>query len=257
MSAKARLAAALLLAGAAAAGPARGEEVVSLDGAGGWQQRFLFQEAKRPFASVVLLAGGMARGKEDFLVRNRGMFLESGFHVATFDAPSDREEMNASFRMSPDHAADIAAVVRWLKAKTPLPVWLVGTSTGTLSAVHGAADGDEVDGLVLTSTVTRSPPDWKIAESHPAGVIDMNLAAVRVPVLLVAHRDDACELSPAADLDRLAGAFVEAVVVEKLFFAGGDEPRGDPCEALSAHGFPGLEQYVVGAIADFIKADSP
>jgi hypothetical protein len=35
---------------------------------------------------------------------------------------------------------------------------------------------------------------------------------------------------------------------------GGDPPLSEPCEALSRHGYLGIEREVVGAIADWIKA---
>ena len=59
--------------------------------------------------------------------------------VAVVDAPSDRQRgMNAIFRMSRAHAADIAAVADYLKKQSDVPVWLVGTSMGSFSAAGGA-----------------------------------------------------------------------------------------------------------------------
>ena len=65
------------------------------------------------------------------------------------------------------HASDIGAMAAYLKKQAAVPVWLVGTSMGTFSAAGGAIAAEDVDGLVLTSTITRSAPDWKIARSHP------------------------------------------------------------------------------------------
>ena len=59
--------------------------------------------------------------------------------VAVIDAPSDHQDgMNAIFRMSGGHAADIGTVAAWLKKEAGVPVWLVGTSMGTFSAAGGA-----------------------------------------------------------------------------------------------------------------------
>jgi pimeloyl-ACP methyl ester carboxylesterase len=91
--------------------------------------------------------------------------------VAVVDAPSDRQGgMNAIFRMSGAHAGDISALAGYLKKQANIPVWLVGTSMGTFSAAGGAIAARDVDGLVLTSTVTRSKPNWRIRESHRDGV---------------------------------------------------------------------------------------
>ena len=38
--------------------------------------------------------------------------------------------------------------------------------------------------------------------------------------------------------------------------SGGDPPKSDPCEAMSQHGFLGIEGQAVDAIAKFIKANS-
>ena len=73
--------------------------------------------------------------------------------------------MNAIFRMAGAHAGDIGAVAAYLKQQASAPVWLVGTSMGTFSAAEGAIAAKDVDGLVLSSTITRAKPDWKIARA--------------------------------------------------------------------------------------------
>src|SRR5207244_550656 len=81
---------------------------------------------------------------------------------------------------------DGRAVIAALREMAPVPVWLVGTSMGTVSAANAAArleDGGP-DGLVLTSTVTRGSRE--MIES----VGDVRLQDITVPTLLVHHRDD-------------------------------------------------------------------
>ncbi len=39
-------------------------------------------------------------------------------------------------------------------------------------------------------------------------------------------------------------------------FSGADAPQAKPCDSRSAHGFLGIEQDVVAAIAAFIKSAS-
>ena len=43
--------------------------------------------------------------------------------------------------------------------------------------------------------------------------------------------------------------------VEVVLFEGGDPPESDPCQALSEHGFLGIEKRVVNTIAEFIKSN--
>jgi pimeloyl-ACP methyl ester carboxylesterase len=232
----------------------------------GAKQAFILIKPDKPVASVILFAGGhgalglrsaaaMRWGAGNFLVRSRAMFGGHNLIVAVLDAPSDRQQgMNAIFRMSGAHAGDIGAVVDYLKQQAPVPVWLVGTSMGTFSAAGGAIAAKSVDGLVLTSTITRARPDWKIAQSHPDGVASMALPQIAVPTLIVSHRNDGCRFTPAADAAKLSRRLSRARKVEVALLDGGDPPRSDPCQAHSQHGFLGLERQAVDTIAAFIKA---
>jgi pimeloyl-ACP methyl ester carboxylesterase len=217
-------------------------------------------------AAVLLFAGGhgalgltsassMKWGAGNFLVRTRQQFLDQGFMVAVVDAPSDeRGGMNAIFRMGGAHAGDIAAIVQHLRKIADVPVWMVGTSMGTFSAARGAMNAKGVDGLVLSSTISRSKPDWKIRASHPNGVGSMALAEVHVPTLILSHRNDRCDITPASDGDKLKARLTGAPKVEVRQLQGGLPPKSDPCEAYSQHGFYGIEGEAVGAISTFIKA---
>jgi hypothetical protein len=112
---------------------------------------------------------------------------------------------------------------------------------GSYSAANAdIAAADHIDGVVLTSSVTRSKQKWKIYSSHPRRVLDLPLHRFVDPVLVVAPADDGCELTPAGDLDDLARAFSNASRVGKALFQGGGSPLSEPCKALSAHGFLGI-----------------
>jgi pimeloyl-ACP methyl ester carboxylesterase len=161
--------------------------------------------------------------------------------------------MNAIFRMSQAHADDITAVAAYLKGKVNVPVWLVGTSMGTFSAVEGAIAAKNVDGLVLTSTVTRSKPQWKIAQSHRDGVASMPLSRITLPTLVVAHRQDGCTLSPVANVPLLVKSLTKAAKADSVLLDGGKPPQSDPCEAKAQHGYWGIEDKAVGAITKFVK----
>ncbi len=203
--------------------------------------------------SVILFAGGhgalglrsassMKWGKGNFLVRTRDKFAAHNLMVAVVDAPSDRQKgMNAIFRMSGAHGGDIGAVAAYLKKQAAVPVWVVGTSMGTFSAAEGAIAARNVDGLVLTSTITRAKPQWNIARSHRHGVASMPLQKVTVPALIVSHTKDGCDITPAADAPKLRKGLANAKPVDVVLLSGGAPPRSDPCEAMSQHGFLGIE----------------
>ncbi|MBI3453533.1 MAG: alpha/beta hydrolase [Rhodospirillales bacterium] len=233
----------------------------------GVTQRYaLFAPDEPPRATVVLFVGGQGavnvpdrtgptwQQRGNFLSRSRELFRRRGLMVAVVDAPSDRRDGLGDFRASAEHAEDMAAVIADLRRRTSgAPVWLVGTSRGTISAANVAArlqGAKAANGLVLTSSVTR-PPSARRAPSYQT-VYDTDLAAIGIPTLVVYHRTDGCYVTPSADAPALVAKMTKAPKTELLGFEGGDPPLSDPCEALAAHGFLGIEERVVNAIVDWI-----
>ena len=66
---------------------------------------------------------------------------------------------------------------------------------------------------------------------------------MKVPILFVHHREDACESTPFHEAD-LLGARFPLVAVK-----GGKPPESGPCEPFAPHGFYGKEPETVDAIA--------
>jgi pimeloyl-ACP methyl ester carboxylesterase len=228
----------------------------------GVTERVLFITPAAPKAAAVLFAGGngyvginadgtLVNGG-NFLVRTRASFAARDVAVAVVDPPSDRLQPPylGGFRQTPQHVADIRAVIAWLRAQTHVPVWLVGTSRGTQSAAYvatvlatPAAGGP--DGLVLTSTILVG------SNAHDRPVPEMPLGTIAVPVLVVHHRHDGCPLCPFSDVPRVTRALRGSPRIETITVDGGTS-TGDPCEAFAYHGFNGIEPQVVGAVADWI-----
>lgn len=241
------------------------EHAVDIPTRAGVTLRFLLAVPDNPKAAVILFSGGhgglqikdngsLAWGNNNFLVRNRRNFAAHGLMVATVDAPSDRQRPPylTGFRQTPEHVADIKALIGWLKQQANIPVWLVGTSRGTQSAGFAATqlpkeDGGP-DGLVLTATVLLDPKGRPV----PA----MDLEKIAIPVLVAHHRHDGCWACLYSDLPRLMKKLTRAKKTELLTFEGGMN-RGDPCEALAYHGFNGLDADVVGRIATWILEAGP
>jgi alpha-beta hydrolase superfamily lysophospholipase len=228
------------------------------------QSFVLVRPAAPPVASVILLPGGRGRlGLErgrigpaatNFLVRNRSAFAARGLLVAVLDAPSDRAADGlVRFRTGAEHAEDVRAVIATLRAEAPVPVWLVGTSMGSVSAASVAArlSVGGPDGVVLTSSVMGQ--SRQMAES----LQDIALDRIRVPALVVHHRDDGCRASRYADTSWLMRQLSAAPKRERLTFTGGDAPQSDPCEPLAPHGYFGIDATVVEAITRWIVAASP
>ena len=236
-------------------------KVVDIPTRPGVTQRLLVVAPPEPKAAVVLIPGGhgglqvfpngsMKWGEGNFLVRTRQLFVDQGLLVAVVDAPSDRQSPPylGGFRQTPEHVADLKAVIAWLRDSGKVPVWLVGTSRGTQSAAYVATElsGTEgPDGVVLSSTI--------LTENKGRPVPAMPLGKIRVPVLVVHHEQDGCSLCAFSEVPKLMAKLTNSPRSQLLSFKGG-ESKGDPCEAFAYHGFNGLESEVVRQIAAWVLA---
>lgn len=260
---RAALLAALLAMGALAPSAVRGadEEIRTVAARPGVTESFLLLRPEgAPVASVIIFAGGDGNlaltpaGPQqlqgNFLVRTGPRWMREGFLVAILDTPSDRPRGMWNFRTTKAHAADVKQAIAAMREIAKVPVWLVGTSMGTLSAANAAAriTGGGPDGIVLTSSVTETSKVSYETVRH-GGLED-----IRVPTLVVHHKNDACQASPYSGAESIMKALKRAPVKELMAFEGGSPPISTPCEAKSAHGYLGLEAQVVSAIGAWIRA---
>ncbi len=252
----------LILALAALSGLAQAQtaRVVEIPTRAGVTERFLYLAPEKPKAAAVLFPGGagdfrveqdtsITRQKGNFLVRARNLFAAQGISVAVISPPSDRGELE-SFRETREHAEDLRALIAWLRREAGAPVWLVGTSRGTLSAAYVATqlsprDGGP-DGVVLTSSVLAHTRNMR-----EAVVTEMALERVAVPVLVVHHKNDGCRACPPGNAPRVIEKLTAAPRKEFIPVEGGVS-EGPPCEPMAYHGYNGIEREVVGKIADWI-----
>ena len=107
------------------------------------------------------------------------------------------------------------------------------------------------DGIVLTSSVTG------VSREMGESLQDVALDRIRVPVLMVHHRDDACRVSRYADTSWAMRRLSAAPKRELLTFSGGDAPQSEACEPLAPHGYFGIEERVIDAITAWISAAKP
>lgn len=221
------------------------------------RQAFWLIEPDQIKGVVILFAGGGGsikiskkgiKKKGNFLVRSRELFASQGFVTAVIDKPSDRSAMHY-FRTSEQHARDIKVIIQALRQKYPdKPLWLIGTSRGTLSAANAASrlnGNDGPDGIVLTATVTQT------SNSGDDSVNDVQLQNIRVPVLIVHHKEDACYVTPYQSAKQLPGKLTSTPVKAFIEFSGGNN-NGEPCKAKGYHGFAGIEADVINSIAGWI-----
>jgi predicted alpha/beta-hydrolase family hydrolase len=242
---------------------AAAQEIVTLRTRGNATQSFFIADmgGRKPEAAALLFVGGEGTvnlrvengqirfGARNFLLRARGEFIRNGILPVILDAPSDHkagEGMSDEFRRSAEHAFDMRVVIAEVNKRHPgLPVFLVGTSRGTLSVANLAAVLDaEVAGAVFTSALFYD----RAGKRRQPQLLGFNWAALKVPVLLVHHVDDACGATPYDAAVRLSRRYAFPLVTVK----GGKPPESGFCEPLAAHGFFGREAETVDAIAGWM-----
>ena len=241
-------------------------KLVTVKSKRGVSQPFLFVLPDSPKAGVILFVGGdgvlklsssgqINEMETNFFSRTYDKFSDHGLMVALVDVPSDKKK-GAMFRISKNHAQDMIAVINFMKKEADVPIWMVGTSMGSLSAANVAINKQKkVSGLVLTSSVTRpgeSRDLKKLTKKYADGVTGMKLKKFKKPVLIVSHKYDSCDVSPPEDATKLKSKFKKSPQVEVVILDGGHADKSDPCHALSSHGFYGIEDEAVKQIANFI-----
>lgn len=207
-------------------------------------------------ATVILMSGGrggyghLVNGQpssNNFLVRTREYFAGEGFNVAIVGRPSDHEDLDYGYRASAEHVGDLRKVVEAVKRESPLPVWMIGTSRGTVSttAATVAFGNEQLAGIVLTSSVLN--------QKKPGAVPSQDIGKIRIPVLVLHHSHDDCkQCRPNEAVNIIRG--LDHAPIKKLIMAnGGGNPSGDPCAGLHYHGFIGMEKEAVTTITQWIK----
>jgi predicted alpha/beta-hydrolase family hydrolase len=254
-----RLGAWLLVLALCGATAARADELITLSTRSGVTVSYWYMPRATATATLVLLTGGSGNiGMRDgrpqsgnFLVRSRDLFAAEGFNVAIVGRPSDVADMDTAFRASAANVQDLTRVVDDLLARANVPLWLVGTSRGTVSATAAAiAIGPpRLAGVVLTSSVT--------AFKLPGAVPTQRLGDVRVPVLVLHHEKDACPSCAPHEVPWILSGLTQAPVKKLLWASGGEGARGDPCEAFHWHGYVGMEAQAVQWIAAWVRQPTP
>ena len=211
---------------------------------------------RAPEAIALLYIGGGGRinarledgqvrfGARNFLPRSAAEFTRNGVLPVVMDAPSDPSELPEGYRMGSEQSADARAVLAELKRRFPgLPIYLVGTSRGTISAAYVGRDlSAEVAGVVLTSTMFGSGNPRRTAPT----LRGFDYAPISSKLVFVHHRDDDCEHTPYSGAARVSSRY------EVISVSGGKPPESAACGPLSAHGFYGVEGPTIDAIAGWM-----
>lgn len=231
-----------------------------------------------PRGVVVLIAGGDLGGSDpetfiagndatgqataspgNFVIRTAQLFADAGFLAVALERPSDEPAGNASvdqYRISVKHAVDIVGLLKHANP-TNLPVFLVGTSRGAMSAV---ANNVIATGIALPSPVTNNGGNAALLYVGRPDIPSLLPSAVKRPAHVLWHDGDLCTVSPPAGSQTLFNDLGGAgVAVTSDTTTGGIRVTNPPadvdvCGALDFHGFLGIEPTAVGLITTWLNA---
>lgn len=226
--------------------------------AGVTQGLYVVTPAIKPWATAVLYVGGQGdidlkptgptNELGNFLMRIRGQLRKAGVLLIYPDTPSDKHGYG-NFRSDPRHADDARAILAWAHAQTDTPIFVIGTSRGSVSTAYiaGHVDPTLIAGVILTSSVTR--------KSRTLGAIESDmLARIRAPTLVMANKGDKCFASPPGDVPFLLDGLKNVPRKDSVLLSGGLPPVAGDCEGKAAHGFYGLEDEAAKRMVDWMKS---
>lgn len=222
-------------------------------------------------AALVLLPGGggvldldddgCARNLTgNTLTRNVAALRKAGFATALVDAPTDYQSGDGlgGFRTHEDHADDLGAVIADVRGRSPLPIYIVGSSRGTISAVNAAASLSGIfapDGVILFSPITSGFVGGRKAWVAQT-VFDQPLDAITKPILVVAHESDTCVRTPpekARDILLRTNGDIEEMVLITGGPAANTGVKGvKACQGKLPHGFGGQDERIVDLLTGFV-----
>jgi hypothetical protein len=251
---------AFVFAGAALAQPpdaTPSERLIDVPLWAGNYQRILFVAPPKPRAIIIMLPGGsgdigLTRGgdikhDDNFVVRTRRLWNARGYAVLIPDA-IDRSNLRG-LRSSPEYARLVVNMIDFAHDQVAAPVFLLGTSQGSIAAMNGAAHAPagSLAGVVLTESVS-------VLGGSRETVFDADPQDVRIRALVLANQDDRCEVAPPAMAPKIAAAMTHSPEVKLELVSGGISQSSKDCGSLTPHGYYGIEDQVVGVIDSWIQS---
>jgi hypothetical protein len=199
-------------------------------------------------ATVLLFPGGGgvlnlqpdgSTASQHTFVRSKDLWRQYGIDAVLVDSPEELGNTKSHSRFSRDHQARIGEVAAFYKNKFGHPVWLFGHSMSTagVTAYANAQRGKPavIDGLIVAGTNNTASLDREVT----------------LPTLAIHHRLDGCRFDPVDNSESIVRSR-QKTVRTKLVLMDGGTAAGDPCGALSFHGFLGIEKELVDAAANFM-----
>ena len=207
-----------------------------------------------PKGTIVMFPGGAGtigiekngdiKHQDNFLVRTRESWTQRGYGIVLIDAIG--HETLRGQRSTAAYAEVTRQIVHFAREQSRLPVWLMGTSQGSIGAMNAATHQtrESIAGLILTESVSiRGGSHETVFDAHPQDVT--------VPALVVANEDDQCIVAPPSEADPIAHSMTRASITV-LRVKGGTMHSGKACGSLSPHGYYGIENQVIDDITGWM-----
>ena len=238
--------------------PSSVEQVLDIPFTQGGHQRVLLIAPTHPKATIIMLPGGAGdvglsrdgtlHHADNFVVRTRALWVARGYAVLIPDT-INRASLRG-VRSSASYGNLVDRLIQLAHQEVAVPVFLLGTSQGSIAAMNGAAHAanGSLAGVILTESVSV------LGGSHET-VFNADPAGVRVPVLVVANSNDRCRVAPPRMAPQIAAATTNSPHVEILEVSGGVTQSRQDCGSLTPHGYYGIEDQVVGLISAWIQSN--
>lgn len=182
--------------------------------------------------------------KGNFLIRTRQFWLDEETIVFSVDAPTDQwSSFTGRFRGTDRYAEDLKGLAKEIESKFgELPLILIGTSEGSITAYYAARVLDSENNKVIFSSSLFNN------SANSSGLASLDLDEIKIPMLWVHHESDPCRFTPYW----LAKKYAEKTYSPLITVRSGNTGRGDDCQAFSRHGYFGVEKQTVMAMKDWI-----
>ena len=209
-------------------------------------------ESKQSKANVIAIVGGKglrnALGKSNnFVSRIRNELHIAGLNYYLLPNPSSSKKAGYGFRASQKNSDRIFQLVKSIKQRNSLPIYLLGFSRGTVDAAsYIKRYTTTVDGVILASGIYDN-------FSRKAEYYSMEKLFDRSynnRILLVHHKHDRCAVSDPTKLNYFYSV-LQSTNKTLLLIDGGDG-NGRECGPFHHHGFEGVEQTVASKIAEWV-----
>ena len=223
---------------------------------GGGFQRVLYIAARRETKGIIVMfpggtgeidieKSGEVKNAKNFVVRSDDLWRDRGYGIVLVDA-LDHQSMRGQ-RSTTAYADVTKKIIEFAHRQANVPVWVLGTSQGSIAAMNAAshAERTQLAGLILTESVSI------LGGSHET-VFDAHPDNVRVPSLVVANVDDRCKVAPPSMAQSIAQSMRHAPTAV-LTVSGGTQRTQDDCGSLTPHGYYGIEEKVVDGIVDWMR----